>query len=122
MRIKIFILTILLFLPMICHGGENIVGFDFGEVFKDHKNHKEVKGEKRLPHVYQGDNVKFFDLAQVGTNENNIIKTLAFSKEYKINVRTISTEKRKIVSDFKKILASLEKRYGSFDTIGAESH
>lgn len=94
---------------------DDIVGFNFGGDFTDYSKYQEVEGDKVLPHEYIVSDVKFFDVAQVGTDENKIIKSLSFQKSYTFTVNSLGVEKRKIHDDFKKMLQSIENRYGAFD-------
>ena len=114
---KIIVAMCLLFIiPAICFGGENIVGFDLGGVFKDYKNHEEINAKKVFDHAYHVDNVKFFDFAEVETDNDHIMMGLTFIKQYKVSVENLNAEKKVIISDFKMMLKSVEKRYGKFNT------
>jgi hypothetical protein len=112
---KIIIVSILLLAFLY---GENVAGFEFGEVFKDYKKYKEYRNNTKtlFPHEYIIDkDVKFFDKAEIGTDENHVIKAIAFIKIYKMNSYNSKVISRKIVKDYNDILATLEKRYGKFD-------
>lgn len=99
---------------------EGIVGFDFGGKLLNSNEYKKVDIDALLPNEYIVDDVKFFDFAQVGTNEDDIIKTLAFVKDYKYTIQTLSVDKVVIKDDYKKVLSSLEERYGKFDNENAD--
>ncbi|MCG8339109.1 MAG: hypothetical protein MJE63_31750 [Proteobacteria bacterium] len=100
---------------------EDIVGFNFGGVFEEHSKYQEFVGKKLLPHEYIINDVKFFDSAQVGTDKNKTIKSIAFQKKYTISVGNVRYEKTKILEDYQKILGVIEKRYGEFDKSGAQN-
>lgn len=100
---------------------ENIAGFPFGEKFTDYQKFTELKNQQTaFPHEYQADNVKFFDLAQIGTDENRTIRSIAFQKEYVISVHNVQVTKVKILEDFQRMLGVLEKKYGVFDKTKAK--
>jgi len=94
---------------------EDIAGFDFGGKFLGLDDAIEIKGETVLPHEYRVEDAKFFDRAEVGTNEKNIIRSLAFVKEYDVTAANLHVVKGKIKSDFERVLTTLENRWGEFD-------
>ena len=114
-----------IFFLLICFSissfADDIVGFNFGGEFVNFKNHKELTGDTLSPHEYEVSDVKFFDTAQVGTNEDKTIKSLIFTKEYSFTVHSLRTDRRTILEDFKKILNSIENRYGEFDKTNANN-
>ena len=99
---------------------EDIVGFNFGGKLLDSNEYEKVNGETVLPNEYTVNDVKFFDFAQVGTDIDSNIKTLVFVKKYTFSLQTISVDKAEIKDDYKKILSSIEKRYGKFDNSNAD--
>jgi len=116
MKNKVIILILFIIIPSICVGNENIVGFELGEIFKDYPKYEDQDKKKVLDHLYQVNNVKFFDFVEIETDKNHIIRALSFAKEYKINAENLNSEKKIIINDFKIILKTVEKRFGKFDT------
>lgn len=97
-----------------------IAGFDIGGKFVDFGKYSELK-EKMLPHEYYVKEVKFFDYAQVGTDEEKIIHSLTFQKKYKVTMSNLSVFKKQIKNDYKTILNTLEAKYGEFDNSNAKN-
>ena len=96
----------------------NIVGIDFGG-----KLHKYGEGLQNIENyikisdtIYQTNNVKFFDGAQVKLNHKNEIAALMFRKEYSYTKKDIGAVGKKIKKDFIMFANHIEKKYGSFNT------
>lgn len=113
------ILFVFIFLAQPCGAIENIVGFDLGGELKNYEELKELDLKKLSAHVYVVPEVKFFDSAQIETDENHIIKGIGFRKTYIATTSSISVEKRTIHKDFNTFVENLSKRYGEFDITNA---
>lgn len=98
---------------------EDIAGFEFGGEFQDRNDHVEIAGKTVLPHEYRVDDVQFFDRGEVGTNNEGLIRSLTFIKNYDVSTTNINVTKREIKSDFERVLNGLEERWGEFDKSNA---
>jgi len=121
---KTIILTLLIIFPSSAFSDiDNIVGFNFGGILKSSKKLKKIKNNKKLSNiscVYLDNSVKFFDFLHVGTDKKGLINYLEFQKTYALTMSNIIVDKKKIVDDYKRVLSTIQKRYGKFDTSNAE--
>ena len=99
---------------------DEVAGFDIGGPLKDDQHYTEIENQPKNSHLYHVDKVKFFDYARLTTDDKRIIKNLFFYKTYRVSITTVGVESQTILKDFKRILASLEKRYGEFDKQDAQ--
>lgn len=100
---------------------EPIGGFEFGGVFAEHRNHFDVsKEEDLLPHIYSiHEGIKFFDNAQIGTDENKRIREITLLKSYRFSSSSYEADKAHLLADYNRILTKLESKYGEFDNSNA---
>jgi predicted type IV restriction endonuclease len=116
---KLLFLFVLLTSIGIAHA-EIVAGFEMGGKLPNSEKYSEAS-EKMLPYEYIVNDVKFFDSAQVGTDEQKIIKSLSFVKNCTLTMGNLSVTKRKIKKDFITMMDVLEKKYGEFDKSEASS-
>lgn len=116
-----YLLFIALLIVNFNSNADQVYGFDFGGKFTGHKKHKEITGAKLLDHAYKIYDIKFFDFAEIETNDKFIIQALSFSKTYKVNVFNIGVMKHKIIADYAHTISHLEERYGKFDVSNSKN-
>lgn len=118
---KKFCLAFILFFSY-CYA-ENVAGFNFGEGLKNSDSFQEItkQSEKISPKTFETNEVKFFDKAKIGTDDNLKIGAIVFTKRYITSSSNASNVKKQMTEDYKLMLQTLEARYGEFDKSNARN-
>lgn len=99
---------------------EQVIGFNFGGELTDVGKYQKTSQEGAVNEFYKANDIKFFDSAEIVTDQNKKIKALFFKKTYTYNIYQIKIIRKEILKDFREILSSLEHRYGDFNKQDAE--